>query len=101
MQRLYEYFQTFEQDWLSQLAAMTRKERTRSKLTEAQYFAHMRQGLTAVLIADETIDPRVWDDVLAPEALGDMVFEQLLASLRREQADVTVLLAVLKRLLHP
>ena len=99
--RLYEYFQTFEQDWLSQLAAMTRKERTRSKLTEAQYFAHMRQGLTAVLIADETIDPQVWDDVLTPEALGDMVFEQLLASLRREQADVTVLLAVLKRLLHP
>ena len=99
--RLYEHFQTFEQDWLVQLSAMDRQERARSKQTEAQYFAHMRQGMLAVLAADETIAPGVWDDVLAPEALVELVFEQLLAGLRREKPDINVLLAILQRLLHP
>lgn len=100
-ERLSGYFQTFEQDWLVQLTAMNRQDRARSKQTEAQYFEHMRQGMLAVLSADETIDPSVWDDVLTPEALAEMVFEQLLAELRKEKPDINVLLAVLKRLLHP
>ena len=99
--RLYAHFQTFEQDWLVQLSAMDRQERARSKQTEAQYFAHMRQGMLAVLAADETIAPGVWDDVLTPEALVELVFEQLLAGLRREKPDINVLLAILQRLLHP
>ncbi len=98
--RLYDYFQTFEQDWLSQLMAMNQQERKRGKQAEAQHFAHMRQGLLGVLARDETINSAVWDETLTPEALVNLVFEQLLTSLRQNQPDVRVLLAVLRRLLH-
>lgn len=100
-ERLYGYFQTFEQDWLAQLTALPRQQRERSKQTEAQYFTHMQQGMLRVLAADVTIDSRMWDDVFTPEALVELVFEQLLAGLRKDQPDIQILLAVLERLLHP
>ena len=99
-ERLYDYFQTFEQEWLSQLMAMNQQERKRGKQVEAQQFAHMRQRLLAVLLQDETISSAVWDETLTPEALVNLDFEQLLTSLRQNQPDVGVLLAVLRRLLH-
>ena len=80
--------------------AMNQQERKRGKQVEAQQFAHMRQRLLAVLLQDETISSAVWDETLTPEALVNLVFEQLLTSLRQNQPDVGVLLAVLRRLLH-
>ncbi len=100
--RLYETLGSalaaFRSDWLPQISALSIQGRDTGKIRESQVLDHMRDGLLAVLLADDAADLSRLG--LSPERLAAFVRDSLIASLCAGENESEVLVSLLRAALY-
>ncbi|MEA5019465.1 MAG: helix-turn-helix domain-containing protein [Gordonibacter sp.] len=100
--RLYETLGSalaaFRSDWLPQISALSIQGRDTGKMRESQVLDHMRDGLLAVLLADDAADLSRLG--LPAEQLAAFVRDSILASLCAGGDESEVLVALLRAALY-
>lgn len=86
----------FETSFLQQMYALDQRTRQQGKLRERQYFAHMEDGLTAILRADPSVSPSLWTPVFTPEQFVSLLVTAMLEQFRRGAFSPDFLLALIQ-----
>lgn len=96
MTKAIEHFRT---QWLKGAQALPAAERAAAHLREEERFEHVRRGLASVFEGDPGIR-RDLPDCLNAEAVSEFTLRNVLAELRDETPDCSVLFAMLSKTLY-
>lgn len=90
----------FQNDWLSEIAALDTHDLVSAREREESCFVHVRRGLVVALQEDTRIDRSRLTGPLAPEALCAFVWDSMLSSIKRGDDSCETLFELLKRTLY-
>lgn len=90
----------FQNDWLSEIAALDTHDLVSAREREESCFVHVRRGLVVALQEDTSIDRSRLTGPLTPEALCAFVWDSMLSSIKRGDDSCETLFELLKRTLY-
>lgn len=90
----------FAADFMNQLSALDAAARREGRACEAGYWARVKRLLLRALNADQSIPQSAFGAAFSREALVDLAFAAMMASLRGEGPQINQLTEALRRLLR-
>lgn len=80
--------------------AIAKSKTGEAKSVMAQCFSHMKSGLLAALRADPMVDPAAFSEALTESDFVDLVMDNLLLILIKENPDCEALTAMIRRVVY-
>lgn len=93
-------FSSFRDGWLAEVSSMAARDLSAAREREQACFAHVRQGLEVALRNDAGISHEKLEGDIVPSALCTLVWDAILASLRRNDDSCTALFALIREALY-
>ncbi len=98
--RMARAFSRFHDGWLAEIASMRATDLDAAREREQACFSHIRQGLTVAFEKDAHIKRDRLSEEMSPEAVCLLVWDAILASIRRNDESYLTLLALLREVLY-
>ena len=98
--RMAYAFSKFHDGWLAEIASMRTHDLDAACEREQACFSHIRRGLAIALEKDARIKRERLSGELSPEAICLLVWDAILASIRRNDESYLTLLALLRQTLY-
>ena len=98
--RMARAFSKFHDGWLAEIASMRAHDLDAAREREQACFSHIRRGLAIALEQDDRICRKRLTGDLRPEAVCLLVWDAILASIRRNDDSYRTLLALLRQALY-
>lgn len=98
--RVARAFSRFREGWLTEASSMAARDLSAARQREQACFAHIRRGLEIALQGDAKLDRSKLEGELAPEAVCLLIWDCILASLRRNDDSCRTLFALLRKTLY-
>ena len=98
--RMARAFSKFHDGWLAEIASMRATDLDAAREREQACFSHIRQGLTVAFEKDVHIERDRLSEKMSPEAVCLLVWDAILASIRRNDESYLMFLALLREVLY-
>ena len=98
--RMARAFSKFHDGWLTEIASMRTHDLDAARKREQACFSHIRRGLAIALEKDANVKREKLSDDLQPEAICLLVWDAILASIRRNDESYLTLLTLLREVLY-
>lgn len=98
--RMARAFSKFHDGWLAEIASMRTTDLDAAHERERACFSHIRRGLAIAFENDARIKRDRLSEETAPEAICLLVWDAILAAIRRNDQSHLTLLALLRKVLY-
>lgn len=96
---LNNYFRSFKENWLDQLALLKNHEKQTGRGKEDEYFKKMYGKIIILMDMDNKLKNYPWSESFSKDYMAEFIFQNMLMMLKKGIEEISFFIEVLKRIL--